>query len=380
MRITWIRSSTWAVGMYRAQHPAAALQAMGHDVRLLTLTEQAQRVSNAELAADVLVLARQTHASVFDLVDTLPVRPVIVYEVDDNPWEWHPWDPIHCSLGHDYGQRVKAMMQRSDAFTCSTPTLAARIRREVPGKPLWVVPNAIDYQYRDWTAREDRAEHDLAGKTVLGWTGSIHHGQDGGPLLKALEVVLADYPEAVFLMQCDRSVYYTWTQALHARFRDQLRWVPPLPFEQHPAIYSLFDLNLAPLANTPFNACKSDLRLIEGGAHGVPYVASKIAPYQEFDRQSAGIGGVLASTAGEWVDGIEQMMEQQEARGQSLARYVKETRALSIVAGQWETALQGAITGKAGETVRETVRPTRNDPCPCGTGLKYKKCCVPAYG
>jgi preprotein translocase subunit SecA len=25
-------------------------------------------------------------------------------------------------------------------------------------------------------------------------------------------------------------------------------------------------------------------------------------------------------------------------------------------------------------------RPGRNDPCPCGSGVKYKKCCAPAFG
>jgi protein translocase subunit secA len=25
-------------------------------------------------------------------------------------------------------------------------------------------------------------------------------------------------------------------------------------------------------------------------------------------------------------------------------------------------------------------KPGRNDPCPCGSGKKYKKCCWPKYG
>jgi uncharacterized protein len=27
------------------------------------------------------------------------------------------------------------------------------------------------------------------------------------------------------------------------------------------------------------------------------------------------------------------------------------------------------------ETVRVAPKPGRNDPCPCGSGKKYKKCC-----
>lgn len=381
MKITFVRSNTNAIGEYRIRHPMLALQALGHECNLLTLDKQAQRVANTELACDVLVLQRQTSRTVIELRDTLPQKPVTVYEVDDNPWEWHSWDPIHSELGYRYGQCVREIMGHCDAFTCSTPTLAARLRKEFPATPMWVVPNAIDYQVRDWHSREDRAEFGLANKTVLGWTGSIHHTRDGGPLIAALPTVFDQHPDTVFLMQCDRSVYYEWTRPLVKHYQDRLRWAPPLAFGLHPRIYTLFDINLAPLEQTPFNACKSDLRLIEGGAHGVPYVASKIAPYLEFDRISGGIGGHLASGPAEWVDGIEKLLEGElAARGQSLARYVRETRSLAIVAGQWETALCGALRGTGGQVVEEREKVGRNDPCPCGAGVKYKRCCSPAYG
>jgi preprotein translocase subunit SecA len=33
--------------------------------------------------------------------------------------------------------------------------------------------------------------------------------------------------------------------------------------------------------------------------------------------------------------------------------------------------------GRQGPTARTTVKIGRNDPCPCGSGKKYKKCCLP---
>ena len=55
--------------------------------------------------------------------------------------------------------------------------------------------------------------------------------------------------------------------------------------------------------------------------------------------------------------------------------------------GDWTTALEEnedefqegfRADGTArGETVRKRFSPVgRNDPCPCGSGKKYKKCCV----
>lgn len=382
MRITWLRPSTNAIGEYRARHPALALRALGHDTAVVTVGKEPVSVCNEELIGDILIIQRGTFSGVFDLVDTIPeaVRPRLVYEVDDNPWEWHYWDPIHVELGFEYGKLVRQVMSRCEAVTCSTRTLAARIRQEFPDKPIWVVPNAIDYQLRDWIKTEDRTEHDLVGKVVLGWTGSVHHQMDGTAMLEALPRVFDQHPDAVLLMQCDRSVYYAWTARLLDRYRDRLRWVPPLPFDVHPMIYSLFDINLAPLANTPFNRCKSDLRLIEGGAHGVPYVASKTAPYAEWHETSGGIGGYLAERPAEWAEAIGKLISEREARGQSLARHVRETRALEVVAGQWQAAYRSILAGGSGEEVRRNIAPGRNDPCPCSSGKKYKFCCTPVYG
>lgn len=37
------------------------------------------------------------------------------------------------------------------------------------------------------------------------------------------------------------------------------------------------------------------------------------------------------------------------------------------------------MSGGKGSPFREVV-PSRNDPCPCGSGRKYKRCCMPAAG
>lgn len=48
---------------------------------------------------------------------------------------------------------------------------------------------------------------------------------------------------------------------------------------------------------------------------------------------------------------------------------------------QWETILTQEKrkelyrTQKASGTIRKSQKVGRNDPCPCGSGLKYKKCC-----
>ena len=372
--------NTGAVGAYRVSHPLTALADLGHEISIISAKEQGDRVSNLELAGDILVLQRQANLRAYELVESLPkeMRPKVVYELDDNPWDLHSWDELHRSLGPGYGRAVTAMIQRADAVTCTTPSLAARVRQEVPDAAVWVIPNAIDYNIRHWDSWLEKADWGLEGRTVIGWSGSIHHGQDATTMLPAIGEVLMAHPECTFAVQADKTIFHKWTRGLPG---EQVAHIDPLPFELHPTAYTLFDINLAPLSDTPFNRCKSDLKLIEGGAQGVPYVAANLAAYAEFHRRSGGVGGYLAASKGGWREGIERLLKgEAEARGNSLKMYVKEARALSVVAGQWQACFEAVKEGKGIPLPAPVLSPGRNDGCPCGSEIKYKKCCAPAYG
>jgi hypothetical protein len=51
-------------------------------------------------------------------------------------------------------------------------------------------------------------------------------------------------------------------------------------------------------------------------------------------------------------------------------------RMLGAYAGALKDAFEEAASGKPKPIVRPGSRLKRNDPCPCGSGKKYKKCCM----
>lgn len=51
-------------------------------------------------------------------------------------------------------------------------------------------------------------------------------------------------------------------------------------------------------------------------------------------------------------------------------------RALGAYARALKTAYEETASGKPKPIVRPGSRLGRNDPCPCGSGKKYKKCCM----
>jgi uncharacterized protein len=50
---------------------------------------------------------------------------------------------------------------------------------------------------------------------------------------------------------------------------------------------------------------------------------------------------------------------------------------VSQVAAQWRRQkLQQRLSSTQTTGIQTGHRPGRNSPCPCGSGLKYKKCCM----
>jgi uncharacterized protein YecA (UPF0149 family) len=51
-------------------------------------------------------------------------------------------------------------------------------------------------------------------------------------------------------------------------------------------------------------------------------------------------------------------------------------REFTSAEGQLRREMRQSIGSARGETLVRQIKVGRNDPCPCGSGLKFKKCCI----
>jgi glycosyltransferase involved in cell wall biosynthesis len=117
--------------------------------------------------------------------------------------------------------------------------------------------------------------------------------------------------------------------------------VPGVPYGALPERLPHFDFALAPLADTAVNQARSDVKLKEYAAVGVPWLASPIGPYAGLGEQH---GGRLVAD-GEWLQAIDALM------GDDAARRVLSQRGLRWAAGEtieahvdvWERTFEDAI-------------------------------------
>jgi glycosyltransferase involved in cell wall biosynthesis len=81
-----------------------------------------------------------------------------------------------------------------------------------------------------------------------------------------------------------------------------------VPFEQYHERVREGRVNLAPLEDSPFNRCKSALKILEAGFFGIPTVCSDFPDARRF----VGAGAHIASSSEEWRLYLEKLLFDEE--------------------------------------------------------------------
>ncbi|MFE8644614.1 glycosyltransferase [Sphingomonas sp. NCPPB 2930] len=252
-------------GHYRIIKPFQAMKAGGVVDGMLS----ADFFSPIELeryGADAIVFQRQLTDPQLDNMQRVRQfnRIFKIYELDD----YLPNLPVKSVHKRDIGQDVIKTLRRGlgyvDRFVVSTDTLAesfAGLHADIR-----VVRNRLPPEW--WAGLSSQRGRGRLPR--VGWAGGAGHT---GDLELVADVVkaLASEVEWVFMGLCPD------------KLRPYVHEVRPgVPIDAYPRALAALDLDvaIAPLEQNLFNACKSNLRLLEYGACGFPVVCSDIVCYR----------------------------------------------------------------------------------------------------
>lgn len=198
-------------------------------------------------------------------------------------------------------------LKLSDAIICSTSFLKEGFEGMYPGKKVYVVPNAIDFQQWDNVKGDGKMEPKKEGVVRIGYTGCANHGGDMEIVKPVLLALLEEFPNLEFIIAQDIG---TFKDVNHPRLKVLDRWVSIIDY---PAMVKGWDLDIgiAPLRDNNFNRAKSNLRWLEYSALGIPTVASNVRPFTE-SRTGPNIR--LCSSAKEWYEGLKDFIQFPAAR------------------------------------------------------------------
>ncbi|MGG5809208.1 methyltransferase domain-containing protein [Falsiroseomonas sp. CW058] len=174
---------------------------------------------------------------------------VVVQEFDDDPAHW----PVVAQSGHFAFRGVHAVQT-------TTPRLET-LFRQYNGE-VAVFPNTV----AELPERRNFADP----RRMTLFLGALRREDDIAPFLPALNAVLAEAGGRLAVeVLFDRGTFDALATP-HKRFHGIL------PYAAYRALMGSCEIAFMPLADTPFNNHKSDLKFVEAGAHRLAVLASPV--------------------------------------------------------------------------------------------------------
>jgi glycosyltransferase involved in cell wall biosynthesis len=215
-------------------------------------------------------------------------------------------------------QRAKDIiynLKQADLVTTTTSYLANLIK--VYNSKVEVLPNAIDFTQSQFIPNPDIAAM-KSNLVHIGWSGSVTHLQDlqmiEGDLLSLNKGVEKDYK---LMLAGFHEGDYTWNnyeKIFTSEFiigDDNYGRINSSDVNSYAQAYNLMDVGLIPLKDTEFNRAKSNLKMLEMGAFGLPVIVSDVEPYRDFSKHGK---NCLVVGKREWYKAIRKLIENPELR------------------------------------------------------------------
>ncbi|RVU83384.1 hypothetical protein EOL70_16795 [Leucothrix sargassi] len=177
-------------------------------------------------------------------------------------------------------------------LTVSTTSLAKQARLSFPKKTVTVLKNAM---YAQWHANPIAQVTTPRKKVVTYFPGTHSHDRDFLQVVTPLTLFLKKHPDTSLL------VIGPLKSRLVNTHNHQIKHIKRLSFTEYAEAIKNSWVNLLPLEPTPFNQCKSAIKVIEAGAYFAPTICSPLPDVLRFE----GIGASIAIDDNQWLERLE---------------------------------------------------------------------------
>lgn len=166
--------------------------------------------------------------------------------------------------------------------------------------------------------------HKREGRWVtIGWGGSLSHLEDLDWVASAMVDICRAYPKVRFSFMGSEKGFEYFADISE----EQRRYTPAGDINDYYRFLEGLDVGLAPLRDTAYNRCRSDVKFLEYASRGVVPVLSAISPYVKNARQ--GITAFLFRDKKELMNVLSMLVENPDVRravAQNAYKYVEAYR------------------------------------------------------
>jgi len=323
-KILFIKRDDAGCGFFRCEQPAAFIKRMGLAETEVVLTKPTE---DQLLSADLVVLQEMGsvnagNISHFCIDNNIPY----ITEIDDfihhisphNVSGFGAWNP-----GTLYIHRAMEMLRSGFAVTVSTNQLA---REYFPYHPnIYVVPNYLDKERWDHPTIKKNDN-----KIRIGWCGGNAHADDLKMIAPVIDKIVKEYKGGVVFETIgitDHELYGVFPNLKKNKetcpscnYEGEIHHYMGESIDNYSMVLASrgWDIAIAPVINNAFGNSKSDLKIKEYAAVGLPIVASNITPYREAVDNGAEI--LLAETFDEWYNNIKSLIKNSKKRDEIIRK------------------------------------------------------------
>ncbi len=406
LNILGLVADTSACGYYRVINPLHLLKMHGANVNY-----GSHHTLDNFLKYDLIIAPRQHSQDVYEILRFVAWEgKTIIYEIDDDLHAVLPSSPAYIAYhqGSPELQMVTKMMGICHGLTTTTPEIARWYYQA--NRNVGILENYIDFGFREWGADVSymagyptikpnpiiKPKH-WEDKIVIGWQGGTTHQEDIKIMGPQIKKILERHDNVMFALYASPAMAEEMVRTYQLP-ADKVDLIPARHFMDHPGGLHGVDIALAPVMCCQFNLAKSHLKCLEGMAVGSAMIASNVGPYARFERRhpgsiiTVGQGKNSMSTfesAMEYlitnpdklrdmkIEGRKLIIDQYSLEG-NIERWPQTWKKMYDLKNVGEVGPPTALKSK--EFYRSYKMCGRNDTCPCGSGKKYKGCCVDAWG
>lgn len=325
IRILAIPPDTYGVGKYRILDPFKYIGDKHAEEFHVDIALNPDDDDNFFKNYDIVVfhsfIHQTTHEHNLERISKLKSMGIkVVMDIDDFWTVDHRHPMYHQIKANEIPRKKVELMRASDWVSCTTEVFAKSIKTRLNLKNVVIFPNAIDPEESQFQPKPTESE-----MIRFGWLGGSSHFHDIELMTSGISSTLNNYKNTQFVLcgfdlrgnvtemnpktgekrvrpiQPMETVWYKYEQIFTDKYKSvdeeyknhlltftesdydtstkRYKRVWTQPVGRYAMNYNLFDVSLAPLVPSDFNANKSQLKAIEAGFHKKALIASETLPY-----------------------------------------------------------------------------------------------------
>jgi glycosyltransferase involved in cell wall biosynthesis len=323
---------------YRVSQKVDCFTSMGWECHVAHYNDAHRALSYLQISTAV-IFYRVPNCAQFDdyMEEAHRLCVKTFYDIDDPIFNAHVYGE-NKNLDHiSPGERSHLLasapdyldaMRRVDACILSTTYLQALAAADL-GTQTYLWRNLVDsatLSIVESVSLENGA--DDTGKIIIGYaSGSRAHDEDFRIVSAALQCIFQSYPDVELHI-----IGYATIPAELSPFRHRINVRPFSGYLKYLESLSRVDINIVPLVNDRFNACKSAIRYLEASLCAVPTIASSVGQFTEVIID--GRDGKLADSSESWIAALRSCIETRALRlalGEAALKNVMERHTFNAV-------------------------------------------------